>query len=284
MKVSVLLLGLLTLTACQVTGALAPNPTAPGTSDQVVTLPPSVFAADISGAQETPAVTADGHGYGVFLLNPAKDTLTVRAYVAGLSGSATAAHLHAGAAGQSGEAVKTLTVAGDVITGTWKKSDAQEPLTDVLVARLLKGEIYLNVHTPNHADGELRGQLTATTDSIYPIYLSGAEEVPPVSGTASGVAWVRVSADGSQLQLQGQLFGLSGPATAAHLHKAAKGSNGEVLKDVSVNGTNLSLSWQKSDASAPLTAGIRELLQQGQLYLNAHTAAHPDGEVRGQLQ
>lgn len=284
MKAPSLLLSILLLASCQVQSALAPNPTAPATSNQVLTLAPTVFAAELAGTGESPAVSSEAHGYGVFLLNPARDTLTVKLYVAGLSGPAKDAHLHVGATGKSGDVVKTLTVAGNVITGSWKKSDAQEAFGDDKLASLLKGEIYVNVHTEKKPDGEIRGQLGISDDTIYPIYLSGAEEVPPVSGNGTGVAWLRVSRDQSQMLVHGYVYGLSGAATAAHLHKGAKGSSGEVLKDVTVSGNSLNLLWKKTDASGPLTPGVIDLLQQGQVYLNAHTVANPNGEVRGQAQ
>lgn len=286
MKVpSTLLLGLLWLSACQLPPSASPNTTSPGTSNQVITLPASMFVAELAGNNETPAVSSPASGYGVFLLNPAKDTLTIKVTVAGLTGPITGSHLHLGQSGKSGEVIKNLTVNGNLITGAWKKTDTDQPLTEERLKSLANGEIYVNVHTEKNPSGELRGQLSLSKDTVYPVLLSGAGEVPPATGKATGVAWIRVSADRSELTLKGNVFDLSGAATAAHLHKGDKTTaKGEVLKDVPVSGSGLSLSWKKADASAPLTPGILDLLLKGQIYLNVHTAASPEGEIRGQIE
>ena len=278
------LMPLLLLAACQPV-VTAPQPTSPGTSNQVITLPQiQTFSAELSGASEIPAVTSDARGYGVFQLNNARDTLTVRVFVSGLSGVPTGAHLHQGATGANGEVVKDLVVAGNVLTASWKKSDATQPLTDALLERLSKGELYANVHTAANPNGEIRGQLASSRASLFPIYLSGAEEVPAVTTTATGVAWASLNADGSALTLTGSVHGLSGPITGSHIHRGAKGSNGNVLKDVVVNGSRLSLTWTRTDSSNALTPGVLDLLAKGELYLNVHTAAHANGEIRGQIQ
>lgn len=281
---STFLLGLLLLAACQLPPSVSPNTTLPGTSNQVITLQSSVFVVELAAASETPAVSSNAGGYGVFMLNQAKDTLTAKIYVAGLSGPSTGAHLHLGQAGKSGEVIKPLTVTGNVITGTWKKTDAEQPLTDDRISSLLKGELYINVHTEKNPAGEIRGQLASSNDTVFPIFLSGADQVPPLTGKAMGVAWLQLKADQSELILKGMTFDLSGPATAAHLHKGAKGVSGDPLKEVAISNSSLSLNWKKTDKVAALTPGVLDLLLKGELYLNVHTAANPNGEIRGQVE
>ncbi|MEZ0372640.1 MAG: CHRD domain-containing protein, partial [Candidatus Sericytochromatia bacterium] len=158
---SSLFLGLATslilLGACQANPGTGPRPTGPGTSNQVITLQADTLTAELSGASETPAVASQAHGYGIFQLNQAKDTLIARVYVAGLSGPITGAHLHLGLAGKSGEVVEPLAVTGNVLTGTWKRSDAEQPLSEARVKSLLNGELYVNVHTEKFPGGEIRG-------------------------------------------------------------------------------------------------------------------------------
>jgi len=77
--------------------------------------------------------------------------------------------------------------------------------------------------------------------------------------------------------------GLSGPASMAHFHgPAAAGANAGVLIWMSEKGkmdpvpSPLKGEATLSDAeAADLTAG--------HLYINIHTAAHKDGEIRGQV-
>lgn len=285
MKAYLPLFMLALLSACQATPVSTPQTTAPGTSNQVITLPQaSAFVASLTGAEETPAVTTQARGYAVIQLNQARDTMSLKAYVAGLSGPITGSHLHLGALGKSGEVIKDLQVEGTTITGSWKRTDAAQAFTQARLDSLLKGEIYLNVHTEQNPNGEIRGQLLANHAQVYPIALSGSAEVPPVTTNASGVAWAQLNPEGTELKLSGWVYGLSGAATGAHLHKGAKGKSGEVLKDVTVTGSELSMTWARTDASNPFTPGVLDLLAKGELYLNVHTAANPNGEIRGQVE
>ena len=72
--------------------------------------------------------------------------------------------------------------------------------------------------------------------------------------------------------------GLTGDATAAHFHgpAAADATAGPV---VPIDGDLAS----PIEGSATLTEEQATQLQDGMWYFNVHTAAHPDGEIRGQV-
>jgi predicted secreted protein with PEFG-CTERM motif len=73
---------------------------------------------------------------------------------------------------------------------------------------------------------------------------------------------------------------LSGSATAAHFHgPAAEGANA----GVQVNIGEVSGLVSPMNGSAQLTPDQASALLDGQLYINIHTAANPDGEIRGQV-
>lgn len=67
-----------------------------------------------------------------------------------------------------------------------------------------------------------------------------------------------------------------GSATAAHLHLGFRGETGPVLSDLGPAASPL-------HAVLPLSEVEAVQLQAGGLYLDIHTAAHPEGEVRGQV-
>ena len=107
--------------------------------------------------------------------------------------------------------------------------------------------------------------------------LTGAEEVPPVDTAATGTADVTWNADSKELSWTIEFSGLSGPATAAHFHgPAAPGENaGPVVTIEDLE--------SPSEGTATLTDEQAEQLAGGQWYLNIHTAANPDVEIRGQV-
>ena len=70
---------------------------------------------------------------------------------------------------------------------------------------------------------------------------------------------------------------LTGPATAAHIHMAAKGKSGNVV--VPLCGPCKS----PLHGTATLSAALLKSLKVHKLYVNVHTAKNPAGEIRGQL-
>ena len=73
---------------------------------------------------------------------------------------------------------------------------------------------------------------------------------------------------------------LTGPVVGMHFHKAARGSNGPVVKNIQSSGSatgSVTQSWTVPDS-------LQTTLEQGGLYVNIHTDGYPDGEVRGQVE
>jgi hypothetical protein len=107
--------------------------------------------------------------------------------------------------------------------------------------------------------------------------LTAAEEVPPTDSQGTGTADVTFDSESKELTWTVEYSGLSGPATAAHFHgPAAPGENaGPVitLEDIE----------SPAEGSATLTDEQAADLQEGRWYLNFHTDAHPNGEIRGQV-
>jgi hypothetical protein len=109
--------------------------------------------------------------------------------------------------------------------------------------------------------------------------LTGDQEVPPTGSTGSGTAAVTLDRASNELAWRITYNGLSGPATAAHFHgPASPGSNAGVEVNL---GDDLA---SPITGSTILTDTQEQQLQAGQWYVNVHTAAHPDGEIRGQVQ
>jgi hypothetical protein len=106
--------------------------------------------------------------------------------------------------------------------------------------------------------------------------MSGAEEVPPVETSATGTADVTYDTESKELSWTVEHEGLSGDVTAAHFHgPAAPGENAPPMVPIEV--ANL------AEGSATLDDAQATALTEGRMYLNLHTAANPDGEIRGQV-
>jgi hypothetical protein len=108
--------------------------------------------------------------------------------------------------------------------------------------------------------------------------LNGASETPPNDSGGTGVAKVDLDTDAKTVSWIVTYGGLSGPATAAHFHGPAQPGRAA--------GVEVPL---KGDLSSPITgsAAVSDAqiadLRAGQWYVNVHTAAHPAGEIRGQV-
>ncbi len=108
------------------------------------------------------------------------------------------------------------------------------------------------------------------------VTLSGANEVPPVTTSASGSGTVTIGMDGA---VSGSITTTGIAATAAHIHEAPAGKNGGVIVPMAKSGDN----GFAFPAGAKLTEAQMAALKAGNLYINVHSAAHPGGEIRGQL-
>jgi hypothetical protein len=107
--------------------------------------------------------------------------------------------------------------------------------------------------------------------------LTGAEEVPPVTTTATGNATVDIKPDRS-VTASVTVSGMT--ATASHIHEGAAGANGPVIVPFTKTGDNTFAAAE----GAKLTEAQYESYKQGKLYVNVHSAKNPGGEIRAQLK
>jgi CHRD domain len=111
--------------------------------------------------------------------------------------------------------------------------------------------------------------------------LNGASEVPPNTSAGKGSVTVTFDPASKQLTWDGTFSGLSGPATAAHIHGPAEaGKNAGVAVPLSQKDTPFTSPFK---GSATLTDAQAADLMGGRYYVNIHTEANKGGEIRGQL-
>jgi len=110
------------------------------------------------------------------------------------------------------------------------------------------------------------------------VTLSGAQEVPAVMTSASGVGVITVSADKS---VSGSVTVSGLEPTMAHIHEAAgPNANGPVIVPMAKTAENV---WSIL-AGAKLSDAQFESFKKGNLYVNVHSAANKGGEIRAQLK
>jgi len=109
------------------------------------------------------------------------------------------------------------------------------------------------------------------------VTMVGTNEVPPVTTTATGSGTVTINPDHT-VTAKITVTGMT--ATAAHIHEAAAGANGPVIVPFTKTADNVF----EAPAGAKLTDAQYASYKAGNLYVNAHSAAHPGGEIRAQLK
>ncbi|HUM17205.1 MAG TPA: CHRD domain-containing protein [Candidatus Nitrosotalea sp.] len=145
----------------------------------------------------------------------------------------------------------------------------------------------------------LGASTVGATEQTYTAKLDGAAEVPPVRSTASAEATFTVSPDGKKIDYTLMVRDLN-DITMAHIHLGTGGKNGPVVARLyPITGTSKLIKGQDngqlakgeiSEASLlgpekgkPL-ATLVKAIQDGDAYVNIHTAEHKAGEVRGQIK
>jgi hypothetical protein len=130
--------------------------------------------------------------------------------------------------------------------------------------------------------GGQRSEATAKTAAAAPagaqavkVTLSGNNEVPPVQTKATGSGTITVT---KEKAVSGSVTTKGVEGTAAHIHDGAAGKNGPVIIPLTKSGETWSV-----PAGSKLTDEQYKNFQAGNLYVNVHSAANKNGEIRGQL-
>lgn len=232
----------------------------------------------LQSSQEVPATNSTGSGVVIVKYDMATKTVKLYGDYAGLTAAITASHIHREQPGVSGPVVLPLQNTGDT-TGTLSGTGT---LTKPQEDSLLAGNMYANVHTSNNPNGELRAQLTLTTDggtTLLSGRLQSAQETPPNTSTGSGSVYALLDFMKDSMFVTGNYKDLTGPSNNAHVHLANPGTAGGVLFPIHHSSKAAGVVHAATDVPANAAATISI----GGSYVNVHTGKFPNGELRAQL-
>jgi hypothetical protein len=118
----------------------------------------AVLTATLTGAQETPPNPSAATGTATVNVDKTAKTFTASITTTGISG--TGAHIHAGMPGVAGPILFPFTES-PAGSGKWATNAT---LDDTQLQAMLAGNYYVNVHSATYPAGEIRGQLTVSTN------------------------------------------------------------------------------------------------------------------------
>ncbi len=240
------------------------------------------YGAVLTPGQENPPTASSGFGNATVTLDPAHTSINVKLSVSGLTSAINNAHIHGEAPqGTNTGVVINFQPATNIVNGQMNVTfTIDKTLGDRIAAN--PHLYYVNVHTTQNPGGEVRGQLSLNDDVLkFSADLRGANEVPPVTTTATGAALVTLD---SSNNLTWDVNGGSVVSpTLSHIHRNPAGQNGSVV--VTFAGSASAFTNGRTRGSAVIDATLANDIRTNPagFYVNLHTTANGGGELRGQL-
>ena len=152
---------------CAITTALAIVGIISGLTNSVVAQEQK-FVATLSGQEEVPPTNSQATGMAEFTVTGENAEYSVNS--SNIQG-VTAGHIHSGGQGENGPIVVTLfkndsptnevSETGSITVDKLEGPMAGKQLTDLITA-MSNGETYVNIHTEQNPNGEIRGQITSS--------------------------------------------------------------------------------------------------------------------------
>jgi hypothetical protein len=234
------------------------------------------FTIELSGSQEVPPVDTLASAEADLEIDVDSGAVTGTLLASGME--PTAAHIHAGPAGVSGPVA--IPLVQDTADPLSFEVPANSMLSAAQVEELLKGGLYLNVHSGAHPDGEVRGQILPEAFSLVFAGLSGSQVVPVVDTEATGSAAITLDESASATAIVHlSLFGLD-DAVGVTLNDGYAGTQGSVLAEL-VQDTAAPGHWFHDGLELD-EDGLAAVLA-GRVHLEVDSADFPDGLLRGQF-
>lgn len=129
-----------------------------------------LFFAKLEGFEEVPPVRTDANGFAKFKVSRDERKIGFKLVVKNLD-HFTQAHIHIGGRGMNGPVVvflfgpvdPNISVNKGIVEGIITENDLVGPLEgkplSTLIDLMIDGKTYVNAHTAQYPDGEIRGQI-----------------------------------------------------------------------------------------------------------------------------
>ena len=233
------------------------------------------FTVALAAAQIFPAPSSTATGTANLTAKLGAGAVSGKVTLSGVT--ATAVTINEAFAGNTGASLITL-AANAGTAGEWDVP-AGAVLTADQVTALLQGKLYVIATSAANPSGELRGQITPANVTVTFAQLAGAQEVPPVTISASGVAAATVDALANTITVHANATGVN-DATAAEVDTAATGATGPKLVALTKDSVNMG-HWSTELAS--ISAADVGNYTANKWYVNVMTPADPSGAIRAQI-
>ncbi len=122
----------------------------------------------------------------------------------------------------------------------------------------------------------------AAHQQTFQAKISGNNEVPPVTTSATGLAQFQLSSDGKTLSYTLTTHNIK-TVTAAHIHQGKVGENGQPVSPLLVGKGTITSSDLKGPLAGKQISDLVNIIKSGQAYVNVHTEQNKNGEIRGQI-
>jgi hypothetical protein len=132
------------------------------------------FTAQLSGDQQIPSIQTSASG--IVWFKPMQDSIWFKVNVTDIQG-VTMAHIHMGKQGENGPPAVPLykpdtpsgqmsgvLAKGNITADTFQGPMAGKQISDLITA-MQNGETYVNIHTQQNPNGEIRGQIMTSNST-----------------------------------------------------------------------------------------------------------------------
>jgi len=208
-----------------------------------------------------------------------------------LDGAVQSTGLRLGFAGSTGPALFPLSITPDADGrgGIWLAADNTFSLSEEQISSLFDRELYVTAATSQESGGEVRGQLLHLANGYFGANLTGGNENPAFV-TSRGSGYILFELCDDEIIASGSFNDLESNFNTAigggsHLHAGTAHTNGGIMASLSadVSPDRRSGVYRGSANRISLSPSALAALDEGGLYVNLRSLAHPNGELRGQV-